>query len=332
MLRALRPDDAIGLFDRRNDPEVARYQSWPLPFPLARAQQMVTDIASVEGPASDEWWMLVVTDAETDETYGDLALLLGNEGRSAEIGFTLASAHWGNGYATEAVAAMVAHLFEGLQVTRVSAMLHPDNRSSAMVLERTGFVFEGHTRLSYWVGDEPSDDLIYGMIRPDWTAWRDRSRTAPAEVRLEELTDRISGDVLNLRTHKSQEAFVAPMSKSLAQVLTPPSHDGHPAVPWMRAIEADGEIVGFVLLALSNEHQPETFLWRLLIDRMHQRRGIAGRALGLVEDECRAMGSDALHTSWLEGRGSPRPFYLGRGFEVTGRTFGDEIEGRKALD
>ncbi len=73
-------------------------------------------------------------------------------------------------------------------MTRVEGMLHPDNPASAMVLERVGMLFEGHTRSSFWVGDENSDDWLYGMTRADWEAWRDRPRSRPDEVRLVEIT------------------------------------------------------------------------------------------------------------------------------------------------
>ena len=53
-----------------------------------------------------------------------------------------------------------------------------------MVLERTGFRYEGRTRGSYWVGEEVSDDLIYGMTVDDWQAWQDRPTGPPEDVAL----------------------------------------------------------------------------------------------------------------------------------------------------
>jgi len=332
VVRPMRLDDAEGLFRRRNDPDVARFQSWPRPFPRESAQTTVGEIADSDGPTDGEWWMLAVADAGTDEVLGDLALFLSNEGRSAEIGYTFGSEHWCNGYAVEAVEALVAQLFQAFGVTRVFAMLHPDNRPSAMVLERTGFLFEGHTRLSCWVGDENTDDLIYGLTRDDWGAWRDRPRTPPTHVGLVEVTPFNFRDVYALRTHRSQESFVAPMPGSLAQALIAPlDGPGTPQTPWLRAIEADGEVTGFVMLALIDDPEQVPFLWRLLIDRMHQRRGIAGMALDLVEDDVRAMGEAALMTSWIPGRGSPEPFYRARGFEPTGDIDNGEVVARKTL-
>jgi RimJ/RimL family protein N-acetyltransferase len=331
LIRPMRLDDAPALAARRSDPEVARYQTWIPPYPLERAEKMVAEIVAMDGPAPEEWWMATIADPDTDAPLGDLVVHTTWEGRTAEIGYTLASQHWGKGYATEALAALVDWLFEALAVTRIFGMLHPDNPASAMVMERTGFLFEGHTRSSFWVGEECSDDHIYGLTRADREAWRSRPTKPPAEIRLVEVTVDNNRAVYKLRTHKSQEAFVAPMTGSFADALFPEVVDGAPLVPWMRAVEADSVLVGFVMLAVPTEHHPEPYLWRLLIDRMHQRRGIGGRVLDLVAGECRAMGAGTLLTSWGEGKGSPRPFYLRHGFEPTGRIVDGETEGRKRL-
>jgi RimJ/RimL family protein N-acetyltransferase len=331
LIRGFTTADIPGFWERRNDPEVARYQDWALPFSMDEATSQITQAIELGGPTDQQWWQAVVSDRVSGEVLGDLAVHLTWEGRTAEVGYTFATAHWGKGYAVEAVETLVEYLFEELKVTRVYGQLHPANPASAMVLERSGFRFEGHTRLSFWVGDDNSDDWIYGLIRPDWEAWRNRPRTPPAEVTLVEITQDNLPLVSKLTTHKSQERFVATMAQSFTDALFPEIVDGHPAVPWMRAVTADTEIVGFVMLALSHEHFPEPYLWRLLIDRLHQRRGIGGRVLELATDECRRRGDRALVTSWGQGKGSPAPFYLAHGFVPTGQMLEEEIEGRKIL-
>lgn len=331
---AIRPfteGDAQGLWERRNDPKVARFQNWTVPFPRAQIDALVDELIGMDGPTNEQWWMAVVADSSTGEVFGDLALHLGSEGRIAEVGYTFATAHWGKGYAVEALQGLVDHLFEEVGITRAFGMLHPENRPSAMVLERAGFRFEGHTRLSFWLGDENSDDHIYGMVRSDWEAWRNRPQTPPSDLRLVPVTVDNERTVLGLRTHKTQEAFVAPVPFSFADALFPVVVDGAPVVPWMKAVQADGELVGFMMVALTTGHHPEPFLWRLLIDRMHQRRGIASRALDLLERELRTMGDTTMLVSWAEGKGSPDRFYLARGFEPTGNIVDGEIEARKRL-
>jgi RimJ/RimL family protein N-acetyltransferase/GNAT superfamily N-acetyltransferase len=333
LIRAATADDTEGLYQRRNDPVVAKYQNWALPFPRERAEEIVRESAAMEGPINDEWWMPMVVASDSGEVVGDLAVHLTWQGRTAEVGYTFGSAHWGHGYAVEAVEALVEYLFEEVGVTRIFGMLHPENPASAMVLERTGFLFEGHTKNSFWLAEENSDDWIYGLNRSDWDAWRKRPLSPPERVELIEINPHNVQQVRGLATHKTQERFVATMNASFADALVPEIVDGYPAVPWMRAVTADDEIVGFVMLALAHEHFAEPYLWRLLIDRMHQRRGIGGRALELIYQECRGRGATALFTSWGEGKGSPEPFYRSHGFEPTGGLVDDhEIEARRLLD
>jgi RimJ/RimL family protein N-acetyltransferase len=217
-------------------------------------------------------------------------------------------------------------------VTRVFGMLDPANVASAMVLERSGFLYEGRTRSSYWKADEVSDDLIYGMLRSDRDTWRDRLTTPPNDVRLIEVTTDNFEAVARLTTHESQKRFVAPMLWSFTDAHFPEIVDGAPVIPWMKAITADDELAGFVMLAMSGAHHPAPYLWRMLIDRVHQRRGIGSRGLDLVVEECRRRGDSELLTSWEEGRGSPRPFYERYGFKPTGRIVDEETEALLVFD
>ncbi|MEO1055553.1 MAG: GNAT family N-acetyltransferase [Actinomycetota bacterium] len=331
LLRPARTTDLDALIERRNEPEVAALQAWEVPYTRERAAQLFEGLLAMDGPQTDEWWMLTIADHGDTAVYGDLALRLTWDGRTAEIGYTLARAHWGQGYATEASAALIEHLFEHLGVHRIEATLHPANTASARVIERCGLLYEGRTRGSFWVGDEQTDDLLYGMLRNDWDVWRGRPRTPPDRVELVEITPDNARAVTRLRTHHSQQAFVSPVIDSFADALVPEVIDGAPVVPWYRAVQADEDLVGFVMVAEPTSHHPDPYLWRLLIDRLHQRRGIGTRVLDLVVDQCRSWNADALDTSWEEGHGSPAPLYLGYGFAPTGRIIDGETEGRLEL-
>jgi RimJ/RimL family protein N-acetyltransferase len=59
--------------------------------------------------------------------------------RRAEIGFSLARAHWGRGYATEAARAVAARLFDGPAGLReLCAVCHAGNVASGRVLAKIG--------------------------------------------------------------------------------------------------------------------------------------------------------------------------------------------------
>lgn len=331
LLRPVVADDAEHLAARRSDPEVAEFQSWTPPYPLDRAEQRVSSLMQRQQPEPDEWWMFTIVDRDDSSVIGDIVFKLEWDGRSAEVGYTLARGAWGKGYASEALTGLLEYLFERLDMTRVGAMLHPENLASAIVLERAGFEFEGQTRLSYWVGDINTDDLIYGITRESWESWTTRRRTPPDHVGLVEVTRENLIAVNQLATHHSQRRFVSPVAKSLSDALIPPIVDGLPLQPWFRAVEADGETVGFVMLSLSNEVHLEPYLWRFIIDRSHQRRGIGSRALELVIEQCRQWGAKSLLVSWVPDRGSPAPMYSDRGFLPTGNIDDGEIEARLVL-
>jgi len=113
--------------------------------------------------------------------------------------------------------------------------------------------------------------------------------------------------------------------------VVPPIENGAAVRPWFRAVLADGAVVGFVMLTDVSDAHPQPYLWRLLIDRRHQRRGIGSQVIDLVADQCRAWGDTTLLASWVPGKGSPEPMYLARGFVPTGEILDGEIVARLEL-
>ena len=74
------------------------------------------------------------------------------------------------GYANEAVAALLDWGFEHLELNRVEADIDPRNTPSARLLERLGFLREGHLRERWIVDGEICDSWIYGLLRAGWQA------------------------------------------------------------------------------------------------------------------------------------------------------------------
>jgi ribosomal protein S18 acetylase RimI-like enzyme len=85
------------------------------------------------------------------------------------------------------------------------------------------------------------------------------------------------------------------------------------------------------MLAQRTDAHPEAYLWRLLIDRRHQRRGIGTSALQLLFERLRAHGHESLLVSWHPGPGGPGPLYERLGFVPTGELEEDEVIARLQL-
>jgi RimJ/RimL family protein N-acetyltransferase len=60
-----------------------------------------------------------------------------------EIGYWLGVKHWGKGYATEAVRAMIDHIFTDLGDEAINAAARVTNPASRRVLEKCGFQWSG---------------------------------------------------------------------------------------------------------------------------------------------------------------------------------------------
>ncbi len=139
-----------------------------------------------------------------------------------------------------------------------------------------------------------------------------------AHVTLREISPDIEDAVLALRVSPAQEQFVSGVARSLIDAATEP--EGH---PWIRAVVADDVPVGFTMVSWDVVPVPDQrwgpfYLWRLLIDERHQRRGHGSAAVALVADAVRAGGAEVLFTSCGQGDGSPQPFYERLGFVATG--------------
>jgi [ribosomal protein S5]-alanine N-acetyltransferase len=61
-----------------------------------------------------------------------------------EVGFHLVKRCWGKGFGTEAALGALEYAWEELELSKVYAGHHPDNRASAKILEKLGFEFIEH--------------------------------------------------------------------------------------------------------------------------------------------------------------------------------------------
>lgn len=75
---------------------------------------------------------------------GDLCFKGPAKHSAVEIGYGIEPAYEGNGYMTEAVKAMTEWAFRQPGVHFVEAETEPDNKASQRILEKCGFVANGH--------------------------------------------------------------------------------------------------------------------------------------------------------------------------------------------
>ena len=132
-------DDIEAIFYRyAGDLAVTKYLGWPCHRSVADTTEFVL--------FSQNQWQIspagpyLIWSQSTGQ-------LLGSTGLSCEklnqalTGYVLAKDAWGNGFATEALNAMV-QVAQQLSLARIIALCHPDHRASRRVLEKTGFTID----------------------------------------------------------------------------------------------------------------------------------------------------------------------------------------------
>ena len=169
LLRPYQPDDTDAVYAYHQLPETARYLENE-PMSRAQARALVTRrVGSSTLAGVGEVLNLVVELAQTRAVAGDCVLFWRSEGQ-AEVGYVLNPAHYGRGYATEAVGALLRLGFEDLGLHRVAARCDARNTASARVMQRVGMRREAHLVQSEFVKGQWTDELIYAILRSEWAA------------------------------------------------------------------------------------------------------------------------------------------------------------------
>ena len=83
---------------------------------------------------------------------------------SAEIGYWLGEPFWGRGVVTEALVAVTKYAVDTHHLTRVYALPYARNTASCRVLEKAGYVLEGHLRRSAIKDGEVIDQMQNAFI------------------------------------------------------------------------------------------------------------------------------------------------------------------------
>ena len=150
-----------------SDPQVARYWS---SGPWTSLDQSRDHIAATQAAYADGSGLrLGIELRATGALIGNASLhRFVDASRRCELGYALAQAHWGAGYVSEALRALLGYGFDTLDLNRVEADVDPRNEASARVLEKLGFRKEGFMPERWIVQGEPADTVYYGLLRRHW--------------------------------------------------------------------------------------------------------------------------------------------------------------------
>ncbi|HLI65020.1 MAG TPA: GNAT family N-acetyltransferase [Caulobacteraceae bacterium] len=161
-LRPLEAADAPAIYRMINDAEVMAYwDTVRMDDPTATDEIVARQLAEVAEARAIVWTMERSADGEVLGAC-DLSDIDRRQAR-AELGFIVARPHWADGYAGEAMHAVIGHAAQGLRLKRLEARVHIGNQRAMQLIEGLGFRREGLMRGNVERDGERRDLLIFAL-------------------------------------------------------------------------------------------------------------------------------------------------------------------------
>jgi ribosomal-protein-alanine N-acetyltransferase len=156
ILRAITQDDRFAIFGNYSDPDVAKWFFDQSYTQIEQADQIIHEFITKSTEGKGFTWAILLK--VSGMFVGTCSYENFGAKRQGEIGFDLAKKHWGHGYMTEALGAIITYGFTVLDLVKIVALTYSRNSRAKRVLERLGFR----------VDSIREDSHCYTLARTDW--------------------------------------------------------------------------------------------------------------------------------------------------------------------
>jgi RimJ/RimL family protein N-acetyltransferase len=155
-------DAVSALFD---DPDVLRFTRLPVPPPPGFEREWLDRYEAGRRDGTREAFAVV----DDDGSFLGMAMAvdIDREAREVELGYIVAPAARGRGVATAALDELTRWAFAELDALRITLIIDVENRASARIAERCGYVLEGVMRSSYLKDDLRIDAGLWSRLPSD---------------------------------------------------------------------------------------------------------------------------------------------------------------------
>ena len=165
LLRPFRLSDIDDVLEYASDPEWATFRLRP--YDRGAAERMVARALLTSWDKEAEF--AVVLDGRV---IGRFSLTVDHKHKTAELGYEIARDVWGRGIAAEAATAVCDWGFREYGLARIDAWADSRNKRSVRVMEKLGMTYEGRHRSSDIGRGERLDEVVYAVLRDEWSELR----------------------------------------------------------------------------------------------------------------------------------------------------------------
>ena len=163
-LRKFRVEDAADIVEYAGDAKTVEFLIW----------EGLDSIEAARAAVYDYYWskpgIWAIELAESGKMIGCIDIRLNHDDDKVGFGYVLNRAHWGKGYMTEALRAVMALCFEKLEANRFEAQHYVGNEGSGRVMEKCGMRREGCLIQGEKVKGVLRDVVLYGITREQYAA------------------------------------------------------------------------------------------------------------------------------------------------------------------
>jgi ribosomal-protein-alanine N-acetyltransferase len=167
ILRRPLMSDAADLLEMRSDPQVMQY----IPRPLAKSEEDVRDLLKMldgylEQNERINW---AIEWKECEKVLGLIGYVNTKPEHSrAEVGYSLNRGWHRRGIMREALSAVLAYGFEGMQLHTIEAIIDANNIASGKLLEDAGFRREAFFREDFFYNGTFRNSIHYGLLQHEF--------------------------------------------------------------------------------------------------------------------------------------------------------------------
>ena len=136
----------------------------PYPYTINDAEEYIQNMLS-----SDNNQTFAFAISVDDQVIGSIGVFRQDNihYRTAEMGYYIAEAYWGKGYASSAVKQVCQYVFHHTDIIRIFAEPFVYNMASCRVLEKAGFQLEGILRSNSEKNGKILDMKMYAIIKDE---------------------------------------------------------------------------------------------------------------------------------------------------------------------
>ena len=167
LLRELREDDAVRVYELRSDEKVNEFIDRPRAVNVDDGLAFILRIKKDIAEKDVFYW--AIEEQENKQMAGTICLWnFSEDRRTAEIGFELLPSFHGKGLASEALEAVLRFSFDQLGLQKMLAWFHRGNQASARLLAKKGFRHDMEVEEKNRGLEELETMTIYTLHAPEY--------------------------------------------------------------------------------------------------------------------------------------------------------------------